>query len=107
MSSENMYIIVTSRQRSCIFLGLDKLSSCVYGIYDETAKTLFWLLLNFFGSNYFSQINTMTMHNKLWQKHRNVQIPKNLTPWRVSNRGSSVQEVDAMTTKPRREGYFF
>jgi hypothetical protein len=36
----------------------------------------------YFWSIYFSQIHTLTMHNKLWQLHWNVKRPKNLTPWR-------------------------
>jgi hypothetical protein len=30
--------------------------------------------------------------------------PKNFTPWRDSNPGSSVLEVDTITTMPRRQG---
>jgi starvation-inducible outer membrane lipoprotein len=39
-------------------------------------------------SIYFSQVHTMAMHIKLWHLHCNVQILKNLTPWRDSNPGS-------------------
>jgi hypothetical protein len=42
--------------------------------------------------------HTTTMHIKFWQQHCNVLRPKNLTPWRDSNPGSSVLEADAMTT---------
>jgi hypothetical protein len=38
----------------------------------------------------FSQVHTMTTHYKLWQQHCNVLVPKNLTPRRDSNPGSSV-----------------
>jgi hypothetical protein len=53
---------------------------------------------------YFSQKHTMTMHIKFWQQHSNVSRPKNLTPWRDSNLGSSGLEADAMTTMSRRQG---
>jgi hypothetical protein len=41
---------------------------------------------------------------KFWQQHYNVSRPKHLTPWRDSNPGSYVLEVDAMTTLPRHQG---
>jgi hypothetical protein len=38
---------------------------------------------------YFTQIHTMTMHIKFWRQPCNVLRPKNLTPLRDSNPGSS------------------
>jgi hypothetical protein len=44
----------------------------------------------------------MNMPMKFLQQHCNVLKPKNLTPWRDSNSGSSVLEADAMTAMLRR-----
>jgi hypothetical protein len=53
---------------------------------------------------FFSRVHTMIMHIKLWQQNCNVYIPRNFTPWRDSNPGSSVTHVgrrdDRYTTPP-------
>jgi hypothetical protein len=59
----------------------------------------------FFSRILFSQIHTMKMQIKFLQQHCNALRPKNLTPWRDSNSGSSL-EADAMTTMPRRRQGF-
>jgi hypothetical protein len=37
--------------------------------------------------------------------HNSTAIPKSLLPWRDSNQGLLVPEVDAMSTAPRRQGF--
>jgi hypothetical protein len=53
----------------------------------------------------FLLFNTQTMHIKSFytQKHCYI-FPKNLIPWRDSNLGLLVPEVDAMSTTPRLQG---
>jgi hypothetical protein len=65
-------------------------------------KVLFSFLKKYFRIN-FSHVHTPTHMYKVFDNSTAMQ---NLNIWRDSNPGSSVLVADAMTTMPRRQGFY-
>jgi hypothetical protein len=54
---------------------------------------------------FISPFNAQTMHIKSFYTKQHCYVSlKNFLPWRDSNPGLLVPEVDAMSTAPRRQG---